>query len=80
MTPCGGAPCAINLRGQPLGELRFRRDFVGCNSARHLPRMVEAAIAPMKPVFAQLAWITRRGGRESGRGGRESGREAANMI
>ena len=27
----------------------------------------------MKPIFAQLAWITRRRGRESGRRGRESG-------
>ena len=32
----------------------FCRYFVGCNSARHLPRMDGAVIAPMKPVFAQL--------------------------
>ncbi len=59
---------------RPRSELRFCCDFAVRNSARRLPRMVEAAIAPMKPVFAQLAWITPGGAGESGLHRAEPGR------
>ena len=49
-----------NLRGQPRSELRFCRYSVARSSARHLPRMGEAAVAPMKPEGEAKADDARR--------------------